>query len=96
MFFRINFLVAKTGYPATDELMQRHDADITELLFFDAQGQLIERKLALLAITLYTTFILVIDMTELQLEGILELRFSIIQFQMSRHLYGRYKSLHIL
>ena len=44
----INFLVAKTGYPPTDELMQRHDADITELLFFDTKGQLIERKFALL------------------------------------------------
>ncbi len=43
-----NFLVARTGYPETDEFMRRYRAEIAELLFFDENGQLFERKFALI------------------------------------------------
>lgn len=43
----VNYLVSRTGYPATDQFMQDHKADIAELLFFDESGELFKRKFAL-------------------------------------------------
>jgi hypothetical protein len=43
----VNYLVSRTGYPETDEFMQNHKAESTELLFFDESGELFKRKFAL-------------------------------------------------
>lgn len=43
----VNYLVSRTGYPATDEFMQTYNAVSAELLFFDESGELFERKFAL-------------------------------------------------
>ncbi len=43
----VNYLVSRTGYPATDKLMQNYKAEISELLFFDESGELFNRKFAL-------------------------------------------------
>ena len=43
----VNYLVSRTGYPATDKFMQNYKAEIAELLFFDESGQLFKRKFAL-------------------------------------------------
>ncbi|MBF7073598.1 hypothetical protein ISG33_09350 [Glaciecola sp. MH2013] len=42
----VNFLVARTGYPATDEFMQTYNAESAELLFFDESGNLFLRRFA--------------------------------------------------
>ncbi len=44
----VNFLIARTGYPQTDEFIERYNADIAELLFFDESGQIYDRQYALL------------------------------------------------
>ena len=44
----VNYLVSRTGYPATDKFMQAHKAQIAELLFFDESGALFKRKFALI------------------------------------------------
>ena len=41
-----NFLIARIGYPATEEFMQRYNAERAEVLFFDASGELAERRFA--------------------------------------------------
>ena len=43
----VNYLVSRTGYPATNKLMQNYNAESTELLFFDENGELFKRKFAL-------------------------------------------------
>jgi hypothetical protein len=43
----VNYLVSRTGYPATDEFMQNYKAESAELLFFDESGELFKRKFAL-------------------------------------------------
>ncbi len=43
-----NFLIARTGYPETASLMERYDAQIAQLLFFDENGQLRTRKFAVI------------------------------------------------
>jgi hypothetical protein len=43
----VNYLVSRTGYPATDKFMQKYKAEIAELLFFDERGELFKRKFAL-------------------------------------------------
>jgi hypothetical protein len=43
----VNYLVSRTGYPATDKFMQNYKAEIAELLFFDEKGKLFNRKFAL-------------------------------------------------
>lgn len=43
----VNFLVSRTGYPATDKLIQKYNAESAELLYFDENGDLFERKFAL-------------------------------------------------
>ncbi|MFC4699892.1 hypothetical protein ACFO4O_06985 [Glaciecola siphonariae] len=43
----VNFLVARTGYPETDEIIKTYDAQSAELLFFDESGALFTRKFAL-------------------------------------------------
>lgn len=45
----VNFLIARTGYPETDEFIERYSADIAELLFFDENGQIYDRQYALLS-----------------------------------------------
>jgi hypothetical protein len=40
-------LVSRTGYPATDKIMQNYKAESAELLFFDESGELFKRKFAL-------------------------------------------------
>lgn len=42
-----NYLVSRTGYPATDKFMQNYQAESAELLFFDESGELFMRKFAL-------------------------------------------------
>nr|WP_136250827.1 hypothetical protein [Ningiella ruwaisensis] len=42
----VNFLVTRTGYPATEDLMQKYQAESVELLFFDENGALFLRKFA--------------------------------------------------
>jgi len=43
----VNYLVSRTGYPATDRFVQNYKAESAELLFFDENGELFERKFAL-------------------------------------------------
>jgi hypothetical protein len=43
----VNYLVTRTGYPATDELKQNYKAESAELLFFDESGKIFERRFAL-------------------------------------------------
>jgi hypothetical protein len=43
----VNYLVSRTGYPATDKFMQNYKAESAELLFFDESGELFKRKFAL-------------------------------------------------
>jgi hypothetical protein len=43
----MNYLVSRTGYPATDKFIQNHKAESAELLFFDESGELFKRKFAL-------------------------------------------------
>jgi len=43
----VNYLVSRTGYPATDKFMQNYKAESAELLFFDENGELFKRKFAL-------------------------------------------------
>lgn len=43
----VNYLVSRTGYPATDKLMQTYKAESAELLFFDESGKMFKRKFAL-------------------------------------------------
>ena len=43
----VNYLVSRTGYPATDKFMQNYKAVSSELLFFDESGELFKRKFAL-------------------------------------------------
>ena len=43
----VNYLVSRTGYPATDKFMQNYKAEIAELFFFDEKGKLFNRKFAL-------------------------------------------------
>jgi hypothetical protein len=43
----VNYLVTRTGYPATDQLMQNYKAARAELLFFDENGKMFDRKFAL-------------------------------------------------
>ncbi|MFT5841208.1 MAG: hypothetical protein ACI9WC_003057 [Arenicella sp.] len=43
----VNYLVSRTGYPATDKIMQNYKAQSAELLFFDESGELFNRKFAL-------------------------------------------------
>jgi hypothetical protein len=45
---RVNFLVARTGYPATDDFKHTYKAESAELLFFDESGELYNRQFALL------------------------------------------------
>lgn len=44
----VNYLVSRTGYPATDKLIQNFQAQSAELLFFDESGELFKREFALL------------------------------------------------
>ena len=43
----VNYLVSRTGYPATDKIMQNYKAQSAELLFFDEKGKLFNRNFAL-------------------------------------------------
>ena len=43
------FLAARTGDPAGDAFKQRYQAESLDLLFFDAQGALVDRDEALLS-----------------------------------------------
>lgn len=43
----VNYLVSRTGYPATDKLMQTYKAESAELLFFDESGKIFKRTFAL-------------------------------------------------
>jgi len=43
----VNYLVSRTGYPATDKLIQTYEAESAELLFFDESGNMFERRFAL-------------------------------------------------
>lgn len=43
----VNYLVLRTGHPATDEFMQNYKAESAELLFFDESGEISKRKFAL-------------------------------------------------
>jgi hypothetical protein len=43
----VNYLVSRTGYPATDKFMQNYKAESAGLLFFDESGELFKRKFAL-------------------------------------------------
>jgi hypothetical protein len=43
----VNYLVSRTGHPATDKFIQNHKAESAELLFFDESGVLFKRKFAL-------------------------------------------------
>ena len=43
------FLVAKIGYPESDAFNDRYKAISPDLLFFNGQGQLFERQVALLS-----------------------------------------------
>jgi hypothetical protein len=53
----VNYLVARTGYPATDKIMKQYNAESAELLFFDTNGELFHRQFALLdAVELKTIF----------------------------------------
>lgn len=43
----VNYLVSRTGYPATDQFIRNYKAQSAELLFFDENGELFARKFAL-------------------------------------------------
>lgn len=43
------FLVAKTGVPAGNDFMKHYNARVTDLLFFNMEGELINREMALLS-----------------------------------------------
>lgn len=43
----VNYLVSRTGYPATDQFMQNYRAESAELVFFDESGEIFKRKFAL-------------------------------------------------
>jgi len=45
----VNYLVSRTGYPATDKFMQNYKAESAELLFFDENGKLFKRQFALVS-----------------------------------------------
>jgi hypothetical protein len=57
----VNYLVSRTGYPATDKFMQNYKAEIAELLFFDESGELFNRKFALLNAADLTTILASVD-----------------------------------
>lgn len=42
-----NYLVVRTGYPETEQLMRQYNAKSVEVLFFDEKGELFARKFAL-------------------------------------------------
>ena len=42
----VNFLATRTGYPATEELVEKYNAQSVELLFFDENGELFKRQFA--------------------------------------------------
>ncbi len=42
----INFLVAKAGDPTTQAFRQNHQASSSDLLFFNSEGRLIDRSVA--------------------------------------------------
>lgn len=48
---KVNYLVSRTGYPATDRIMKQYNAESAELLFFDESGELYHRRFALLDAT---------------------------------------------
>jgi hypothetical protein len=45
----VNFLVTRTGYPATDEFMHKYNAEGAEIFFFDEKGKLFKRDFALIS-----------------------------------------------
>ncbi|GGY55150.1 hypothetical protein GCM10011297_30070 [Bacterioplanes sanyensis] len=44
----INFLVAKAGDPTTQAFRQSHQASSSDLLFFNSEGKLIDRSVAVI------------------------------------------------
>ncbi len=42
----VNILIAKTGYPDTEALLVRYQAEAAEVLFIDGDGSLIEKQFA--------------------------------------------------
>ncbi|WP_371192935.1 hypothetical protein [Glaciecola sp. SC05] len=45
----VNYLVSRTGYPATDNFIKNYEAKSAELLFFDEDGKMFKRRFALVS-----------------------------------------------
>ncbi|GBL04479.1 hypothetical protein [Glaciecola sp. KUL10] len=57
----VNFLVARMGYPATDDFQRNYKAESAELLFFDETGALFERRFALVNAESLLSVLLITD-----------------------------------
>ena len=44
----VNFLIAKRGDPNSDSFRERYQARSVELLYFDGQGELVDRKFSII------------------------------------------------